>query len=129
MSSEKSSFRVIILTFIEPFTKYTLWVRAFTEKYEGSPSEELSVVTDVEKPGKPVIVSLTCQSGNTMYIRWVRPELFYNMVDVYTVQYRVRDSEGKFDWKQQLVETVNNTINHMVNMNTKQYRFSLKILI
>ena len=75
----------------------------------------------MEKPGKPVIVSLTCQFGDTLYLRWVRPELFYNMVDVYTVQYRVRDSERKFDWKQQLVETVNNTINHMVNINTKKY--------
>ena len=126
MSSDFFQFGVINLTFIEPFTKYTLWVRAFTEKHEGSPSEEISVVTDVEKPGKPVIVSLTCQSGDTMYLRWVRPELFYNMVDVYTVQYRVRDSEGRFDWKQQLVETVNNTINHMVNMKQSHTDFHLK---
>ena len=101
--------------FTEPFTKYTLWIRAFTEKREGSPSEDISVLTDVEKPGKPVIVSLTCQSGNTIYLRWVRPELFYKTVDVYTVHYRVRNLEERFDWKQQLVETVNNTINHMVN--------------
>ena len=48
-------------------------------------SEQLTVWTDVLPPGPPQIVSLTCQSGSTMFLRWVRPEMFHRTVDVYTV--------------------------------------------
>ena len=50
-----------------------------------SSSEQLTVWTDVLPPGPPQIVSLTCQSGSTMFLRWVRPEMFHRTVDVYTV--------------------------------------------
>ena len=36
---------------------------------QGVPSEEMTVWTDVEAPGAPEIVSLTCQSGSTMFLR------------------------------------------------------------
>jgi len=55
---------------------------------------------------------LTCQSGNTMFLKWIRPKEFYRTVDVYNVLYRVEDNQ---DWDKQIVETVNNTINHMVS--------------
>ena len=71
--------------------------------------------TDVEPPGRPDIVSLTCQAGNTMFVRWMRPERFYRTVDVYTVHYRARGPDR--GWEEQLVETVNNTINHMMYIN------------
>ena len=79
----------------------------------------MTVWTDVMAPGSPEIVSLTCQSGNTMFLRWVRPEMFFRTVDVYTVHYRPRPSLGSAsaEWEQQLVETVNNTINHMMYIN------------
>ena len=78
----------------------------------------MTVWTDVMPPGKPEIVSLTCQSGSTMFVRWVRPEVFYRTVDVYTVHYRARSRMGvSVEWEQQLVETVNNTINHMMYIN------------
>ena len=76
--------------------------------------------TDIQAPGAPDILSLTCQSGNTMFVRWVRPEVFYRTVDVYSVHYRARqESSGvpDLEWEQQLVETVNNTINHMMYIN------------
>ena len=103
----------------EPYTRYTIWIRAFTDKHEGIPSEQMTVWTDVMAPGSPNIVSLTCQSGNTMFLRWVRPDMFFRTVDVYTVHYRPRPSLGSAsaEWEQQLVETVNNTINHMMYIN------------
>ena len=86
----------------EPYTRYTIWIRAFTDKHEGVPSEQMTVWTDVMAPGSPEIVSLTCQSGNTMFLRWVRPEMFFRTVDVYTVHYRPRPSLGSAsaEWEQ-----------------------------
>ena len=104
----------LIQIFAEPYTAYTLWIRAFTDKHEGAPSSETVAWTDVQSPGMPEIASLTCQSGNTMFVRWMRPELFYRTVDVYAVHYRARQVGAEPEWEQQMVETVNNTINHMV---------------
>ena len=108
-----------ILIFPEPYTHYKIWIRAYTDKHEGVPSEEMMVWTDIQSPGAPDILSLTCQSGNTMFVRWVRPEVFYRTVDVYSVHYRARLESGRpgLEWEQQLVETVNNTINHMMYIN------------
>ena len=76
----------------------------------------MKVVTDILAPGKPIIMNLTCQSGNTMFIKWVRPHLFYRTVDVYHILYRARKNPGvDLIWEEQVVETVNNTINHMVS--------------
>ena len=72
------------------------------------------VWTDVQSPGKPEIMSLTCKSGNTLFLEWMRPEVFYRTVDVYAVYYRARQVGAEMEWEQQMVETVNNTINHMV---------------
>ena len=98
-----------LLIFSEPYTRYKIWIRAFTDKHEGVPSEEMVVWTDVQPPGQPEIVSLTCQSGNTMFVRWVRPDTFYRTVDVYSVHYRALSSLGSLgpepQWEQQLVET------------------------
>jgi hypothetical protein len=44
-----------------------------------------------------------------------RPKEFYRTVDVYNVLFRAEDSQ---DWDKQVVETVNNTINHMVSIVT-----------
>jgi hypothetical protein len=117
----------------EPYSQYEIWVRAFTSKHEGKPNEPSAAVwTDVRPPGRPDIVSLVCQSGTTMFLKWVRPTEFYRTVDVYYVLYRSRKEsqetggrregqgagsrrEGQeVDWEEQVVETVNNTINHMV---------------
>ena len=39
-----------------------------------------------------------------------------NRCYVYAVYYRARQVGGELEWEQQIVETVNNTINHMVGM-------------
>ena len=41
----------------------------------------------------------------------MRPTLYYRTVDVYNVHYRPEENKK---WELQVVETVNNTINHMV---------------
>ena len=41
---------------------------------------------------------------------------YFRTVDVYYVYYRSRrPGDGDTDWEEQVVETVNNTINHMVS--------------
>ena len=96
----------------EPYSEYKVWIRAYTLKNEGKPSEPLFVVTDVRAPGAPVVANLTCQNANTMFLKWLRPKLFHRTVDVYHVMYR---REGEDKWEKQVVETVNNTVNHMVS--------------
>lgn len=71
------------------------------------------VRTDVRAPGPPIVVNLTCQNGNTMFLKWLRPKIFYRTVDVYHVLYR---KEDELQWERQMVETVNNTVNHMVSL-------------
>lgn len=46
--------------FTESFTNYRIWLKAFTWKNEGSPSEQLSLKTDVAGPPSPLITNLTC---------------------------------------------------------------------
>ena len=85
-----------------------------------------TVYTDIRPPGRPDILSLVCQSGSTMFLKWVRPAEFYRTVDVYYVLYRGRQHDGggrresgmaeEGEWEEQVVETVNNTINHMVSI-------------
>ena len=74
-------------------------------------------MTDVRSPGEPLVVNLTCQNANTMFLKWLRPKLFYRTVDVYHVMYK-REAEDK--WEKQVVETVNNTVNHMVSQSFKE---------
>ena len=83
------------------------------------------MVTDVRAPGAPVVANLTCQNANTMFLKWLRPKLFHRTVDVYHVMYR---REGEDKWEKQVVETVNNTVNHMVSQSVGkdylgQFRF------
>ena len=58
---------VVILV---PFTKYKLWLKAFTWKNEGSPSQQLSLTTDVSGPASPVITNLTCADATTLHLEW-----------------------------------------------------------
>ena len=74
------------------------------------------MVTDVRAPGAPVVANLTCQNANTMFLKWLRPKLFHRTVDVYHVMYR---REGEDKWEKQVVETVNNTVNHMVSQRAR----------
>lgn len=96
----------------EPYSEYKIWVKAYTAKNEGKSSEPILVMTDVRPPGPPIVVNLTCQNGHTLFLKWIRPQLYYRTVDVYNVYFRPEDQAK---WDIQVVETVNNTINHMVS--------------
>ncbi len=55
-------FECVILVFVaEPYSEYKIWIRAYTLKNEGKPSEPLISRTDVVAPGQPIVVNLTCQ--------------------------------------------------------------------
>ena len=97
--------------FTDTYAEYKIWIKAYTVKNEGKSSEPLVVMTDVRAPGQPIVVNLTCQNGNTLFLKWLRPTLYYRTVDVYNVHYRPEENKK---WEIQVVETVNNTINHMV---------------
>jgi hypothetical protein len=113
----------------EPYTEYKIWVRAYTLKNEGKPSQPTIVRTDVVAPGPPVVVNLTCQNGHTMFLKWLRPTDFVRTVDVYHVLYRASgEANGgggtatdlASPWERQVVETVNNTVNHMVSYKSRE---------
>ena len=65
----------MILAFNSPesFTNYRIWLKAFTWKNEGSPSQQLSLTTDVSGPASPVITNLTCADATTLHLEWFSP--------------------------------------------------------
>ena len=81
-----------------------MWLKAFTWKNEGSPSQQLSLMTDVTGPASPVISNLTCADDTSLHIEWVAPEhrdrlqhytLLYSTVNnVKTVTVEVKNSSG-----------------------------------
>ena len=42
----------IFIFTLEPYTKYSVWVKAFTSKHEGNSSDTIEVLTDVSAPGR-----------------------------------------------------------------------------
>ncbi|CAB4063723.1 PTPRG [Lepeophtheirus salmonis] len=123
---DNKSALVETLNRLKPYSNYKIWIKSYTFKNEGKGSEPLYVTTDVDSPGPPVIVNLTCQNGNTMFLKWLRPKVYFRTVDVYHVHYRV---ESTSSWDKQIVEAVNNTINHMMYLNnlTTNKVYDLKI--
>lgn len=80
------------VTNLEPFAKYKMWVKAFTNKHEGAPSDHVQLVTDVAGPGPPLIVNASCVDYSTLVVRWQRPTLFNNTIDYYYILYRLQDA-------------------------------------
>ena len=89
-----------ILSFLEPYTKYTIWVKAFTSKHEGNSSATIEVLTDVSGPGRSLITNLTCPGDNTLYVEWTQPEKHYHSVDKYLLYFRSREEKA---WQQRIV--------------------------
>ena len=65
---------------------YRLWLKAFTWKNEGSPSQQLSLMTDVSGPASPLITNLTCEDARTLHLEWVSPRS-QDRLSFYTVYY------------------------------------------
>ncbi|GAB6020093.1 hypothetical protein CHUAL_002826 [Chamberlinius hualienensis] len=98
-----------MLTNLEPYRSYKIWLKAFTSRYEGEPSEMLTTWTDVEAPSQPQLVNVSCQSHDSIYLQWQRPHLYYNQVDYYYVYYR---SEKSWDFQQLGVASPSNQEDH-----------------
>ncbi|XP_043278887.1 tyrosine-protein phosphatase 99A isoform X3 [Venturia canescens] len=77
-----------VLNKLNPFTEYKIWVKAYTWKNEGEPSEHIIQKTDISGPSAPVILNLTCQAHDAIYLYWARPEKFWNSIDYYYIMYR-----------------------------------------
>ncbi len=71
-----------------PYTKYKIWLKAFTWKNEGKSSRPFEMVTDVSGPSAPLITNLTCKDETSIYLQWDRPEVVYKMVDYYYIYYQ-----------------------------------------
>ncbi|KAK8771955.1 hypothetical protein V5799_024803 [Amblyomma americanum] len=82
------------LTNLRPFSHYDIWVKAFTQKHLGESSNLLRIQTDVQGPSAPIIVNLTCQSLDSLFLQWERPQTYYNKVDYYFVHYRSEEAWG-----------------------------------
>lgn len=72
----------------EPNTEYKIWVKAYTRKNEGEPSDQIIRKTDITGPSAPLILNLTCQSHESIYVHWARPALFWGSIDYYYINYR-----------------------------------------
>ncbi|KAK9718919.1 Fibronectin type III domain [Popillia japonica] len=73
------------LTNLQPDSEYKLWVKAYTSKNEGEPSDAVVNKTDIGAPNAPRILNLTCQTQDTIYIQWQRPTRFYNSINYYYI--------------------------------------------
>ncbi|XP_053972725.1 tyrosine-protein phosphatase 99A-like isoform X1 [Hylaeus volcanicus] len=81
-----------VLKRLEPDTEYKIWVKAFTWKYEGEPSDNIIRRTDISGPSPPSILNVTCQTDDSIYIQWARPKNFTGSIDYYFINYRIENS-------------------------------------
>nr|XP_023025132.1 tyrosine-protein phosphatase 99A [Leptinotarsa decemlineata] len=71
------------LTRLKPHTEYTIFVKAFTLKHEGYPSESVIATTDISGPSAPNVFNVTCLANETIHIQWERPANFHYSIDYY----------------------------------------------
>ncbi|XP_044256979.1 tyrosine-protein phosphatase 99A isoform X2 [Tribolium madens] len=79
------------LTNLKPYTEYKIWVKAFTRNHEGEPSDPIFNTTDISGPSSPKLLNLTCQTQDTIFFQWARPEHFYYSIDYYYIYIYLND--------------------------------------
>ncbi|CAG0917800.1 unnamed protein product [Notodromas monacha] len=84
------------LAALRPFTEYDVWVKAFTWKHEGEPSEHVHFTTDVGGPGPPKILNVTCQPPRSLMMYWQRPAVIFGGLDFYYIYYRDKEVSWEF---------------------------------
>eukprot|EP00090_Calanus_glacialis_P013507 TRINITY_DN22191_c0_g1_i1.p1 TRINITY_DN22191_c0_g1~~TRINITY_DN22191_c0_g1_i1.p1 ORF type:complete len:1215 (-),score=130.86 TRINITY_DN22191_c0_g1_i1:761-4405(-) len=107
---------------LESYMSYRLWLKAFTWKNEGSPSQQLSLMTDVSGPASPLITNLTCEDARTLHLEWVSPRSqdrlsFYTVYyahgdEIQTVEMEVKNTTGNTN----MIQLENLTTNQMYSV-------------
>ncbi|KAM3957284.1 uncharacterized protein ACR2FA_008710 [Aphomia sociella] len=99
MSGKQTKVVGFRLRYLQPFTPYKIWVRAFFNT-EGAiyadlhtrlsnKSEPLYVLTDVVPPSPPKILNVTCDLlRQNLYFQWRQPTEYNNSLDHYVVTLR-----------------------------------------
>ena len=82
--------------FPESYTRYKIWVKAFTFKNEGQSSDPIEVLTDVTGPGAPLFRNVSCVNDITLSLEWAMPIKYDRSVDYFIVHYRImRPTESR----------------------------------
>ena len=71
--------------FPESYTRYKIWVKAFTFKNEGQSSDPIEVLTDVTGPGAPLFRNVSCVNDVTLSLEWSMPMTYDRSVDYFIV--------------------------------------------
>ena len=79
--------------FPESYTRYKIWVKAFTFMNEGQSSDPIEVLTDVTGPGAPLFRNVSCVNDVTLSLEWSMPITYDRSVDYFIVHYRIMRPE------------------------------------
>lgn len=75
----------------EPYVEYKIWVMAYTKKNDGEVSDPVYNMTDIGGPSAPRVLNSTCQTQDTMFIQWARPDHFFYSIDYYYIYINLDD--------------------------------------
>ena len=126
--------------FPESYTRYKIWVKAFTFKNEGQSSDPIEVLTDVTGPGAPLFRNVSCVNDVTLSLEWSMPMTYDRSVDYFIVHYRImrpetvgsirkyqRDQQQMRSQEAEAVEKFAETIivNDVMQLNSQRFVISL----
>lgn len=126
--------------FPESYTRYKIWVKAFTFKNEGQSSDPIEVLTDVTGPGAPLFRNVSCVNDVTLSLEWSMPITYDRSVDYFIVHYRImrpetvgsirkyqRDQQQMRSQEAEAVEKFAETIivNDVMQLNSQRFVISL----